>query len=434
MEQIPTSVADLSVHQSMSVPTEAQAPTGRPPERGALWRRFPRVARLAEKLNRSHATPPGPPMSPHKSRRKRIAAVVAGVALVVTFATVKVTLSGRFYGLYLLTTTSGRPLEIKDDLRLGDGPRLVWGASFGWIRELISRGGGTLPRLELDWDAKAGGGVITNYLADREVVQTIFGRYVDSEGATPHGLFVGGAIAEVAAVTAQNQSGMALRDARGWHHLWCNVNEGFAIAGRSALITPGEWTFEGSRVLVDAPDRVVLTSEHTLTVGTAKLRMERYAYFKAGRPWFRLGVNVMNVGDEPVSLSYAYGDEPWVGEFGSAEGNYGWTAQGIATTVTTIDPRTLQWGGIVDAKTGLANFMSWTLAPPDLAYFGNHSGTPMTQEIGRPLASNEIFIGLEWHDRVIEEGEMFSARITLGLAGARPDGLPTYPEGALPVR
>jgi hypothetical protein len=425
----------MNTRQSMSVPPEpAHSQTGPPSERSSLWRRIPRVARLLERLDLGGGTPPGPPGSPRKSRRKLIAAVVAVAALAVSFATVKVTFSGHFYGLYLLTTPSGRPLEIKDDLRLGDGPRLVWGTSFGWIRELVSRGGGALPRLELDWDEHQGGGTVTNFLADGSVLQTVFGRYVDSEGATPHGLFVGGAIADVAATPSQNQSGMALRDARGWHHIWCNVNEAFAVSGRAELVTPGEWVFAGSRILVEAPDRVVLTSEHTLTVGAARLRMERYAYFKAGKPWFRLGVNLMNVGDEPVSISYAYGDEPWVGEFGSAEGNYGWTADGIATTVTLFDPRTMQYGGIIDAKTGLADFISWSLSPPDIAFFSNHPGTPMPREIGQPLESNEIFIGLEWRDRLIEEGEVFSARLTIGLAGRGPNGHPTYPAGALPVR
>jgi hypothetical protein len=306
--------------------------------------------------------------------------------------------------------------------------------SFGWARELFSRGGGALPRIDLDWDEHEGGGVVTNHLADGQVLQTVFGRYVDSEGTTPHGLYVGGAIAEIAAARRQNQSGMALHDARGWHHIWCNVNEGMKVEGRSPLVFPGEWKFGGSRVLAEAPDRVVIKSEHELQLKGAELRMERYAYFKAGRPWFRLGINVMNVGDEPVTISYAYGDEPWVGEFGTSAGNYGWTDLGVAIKSAWIDPRATQWGGILDSKSGIANFISWVGSNPDLGYFGNRPGTPNAVEIGEPLTSNEVFVGLEWRDRTIEPGETFSIRLTIGLAAIGPNGIPTYPPGAITVK
>lgn len=357
-----------------------------------------------------------------------------GVALVVNFATVRLSLTGRFYGLYLLTTGSWRPLEIKDDLKLGDGPRLVAGVSFSWLRDRLAKNEARGPRLEVDWDDKEGGGIVTNYLAGGEVLQTVFGRYVDSDGKTPHGLFVGGAIADVSAGREQNQSGMAFHDARGWKHIWCSVNEGMALEGREALVFPGDWEFKGSRVLVDAPGRVVLGSEHEVTVGGAQLRMERYAYFMAGLGWFRLGINVMNVGDRPVKIGYTYGDEPWVGEFGSSAGNYGWTPRGVVTSTAFVDPRESQWGGILDTKTGVANFIGWIGSAPDNVYFGNHAGTPLAKEIGDPLNSNEVFIGIEWYERRLDPGETLSIRLTIGLAAAGPNGLPTFPPGAITVR
>jgi hypothetical protein len=342
------------------------------------------------------------------------------------FATTRVRIGGSFYGLYLLERASGRPLEIKDDLKLGDGPRLLGGVSFTWLHERL-HAAERLPRLDLDWD-EDGSGIVTSYLADGRELQTLFGRYLDDDGRTPRGLFVGGALPDVAATTAQNQSGMALRDARGWHHIWCNVNEALLDVTTTRMSFPGEWTFLGSRVLVDTPDRVVIASEHEIVLAGGSLRVERYAAFRSGRTFFRLGINLINLGEEPVTISYAYGDEPWVGEFGSADGNVGWVERGLVPFVSGIDPRTERYAGILDQKSGLADFISWQGAsPPDVVYFGNHPGTPQPAEVGAPLTSNEVFIGLEWRDRTIEPGDTLTLRLSIGLAASRPDGSPTVP-------
>jgi hypothetical protein len=365
-------------------------------------------------------------------RRARRAGVIALLALAVAFfATTRVRISGRFYGLYLLERASGRPLEIKDDLKLGDGPRLLGGVSFTWLHERL-HSAERLPRLDLDWDEEQGSGFVTSYLADGRKVQTLFGRYLDDDGRTPRGLFVGGAIPEVAATPSQNQSGMALHDANGWHHVWCNVNEGLLDAATARMSTPGEWTFLGSRVLVDTPDRVVIASEHEIVLAEGTLRVQRYAAFRSGRAFFRLGINLINLGEEPLKISYAYGDEPWVGVFGSADGNVGWVERGLIPFVSGIDPRVERYAGILDRKSGLADFISWQGAsPPEVVYFGNHAGTPLPSEVGAPLTSNEIFIGLEWRDRTIAPGDTLTLRLSIGLAAAHPDGSPTVPEDVI---
>lgn len=369
-----------------------------------------------------------------RGRRARIALAATVALLALFFATTHTHIKGRWYGLYLLKSKSGRPFELKDDLRLGDGPRVIGGFGFGGLREALGSDPVGLPRLALDWDDEEGGGIVTSMLPGGELLQTYFGRYVDSNGASPQGLFVGGAIPDVAEQPRQNQSGMAFHDESGWHHIWCNVNEILVVGPERRVLSPGEWTFKGSQVLAVAPERVVLSSAHEVEVGRASLRMERYAYFKAGRRYFRLGINVVNVGEEPVVLSYGYGDEPWVGEFGTAAGNVGWTSKGIVPVVAAIDPVAESWAGILDSKSGVANYLGWAGATPDAAYFGNHPGTPKRSEYGEVLASNEVFIGLEWRDRVIEPGETFSLRLTIGMAVPGPGGVPTFPAGALTPR
>lgn len=350
-------------------------------------------------------------------------------------ASIDTTISGNFYGLYLLAKPNGRPLELKDDLKLGDGPRLLAEMSFAPVRDLLVVPDSRDPHLDLDWDAKEGGGIVTNLLPDGRLVQTNFGRYVEDDGRHPHGLFVGGALPEVAAVPQQNESGMALRDRRGWRHIWCNVNEVLKDGATGRLIFPSDWSFVGSEVLVDAPDRVVIESEHEVALRDGRLRMERFAYFKAGWPFFRLGINYINLGDAPLTISYGYGDEPWVGEFGSAAGNLGWTAEGTVPLVASVDPRSHAYAGILDTKSGDANFADWSGgATPDFVYFGNHAGTPRPEEMGAPLASNEVFVGMEWRRRTIDPGETLGIKLTLGVAETRPGGRPTPPREALKVR
>jgi hypothetical protein len=350
-------------------------------------------------------------------------------------AMTRMTITGGWYGVYLLSRSAGRPFELKDDLRLGDGPNLLLGLSFSQIREVLSSGDTSLPLLDLDWSEAEGGGSVRNRLADGTEIVTLFGRYLDSDGKAPRGLFVGGAVPDIAAALGQNQSGMAFRNARGWHHIWCNVNEGLVEYGSDHVVSPGEWIFKGSRVIVEANDRVVLESQHELQLSAGRLRVERFAYFKAGLPFFRLGINFINVGDAPVRFAYAYGDEPWVGEFGSSEGNLGWVDGRIVSLTSFLDPGASQWAGIVDLKSDVANFISWVGAmAPDRVYFSNRPGTPKPLDLGVPLASNEVFIGLEWLDRLLAPGSALSLQLTVGMAPVGPDHAPSLPAGVIVTR
>ena len=262
-------------------------------------------------------------------RRLGFAAAALGLAALVAAAT-DVQISGNWQGVFLLRGAGERPLVLKDDLFLGDGSRLVLGASFSRIRRVVGRDAPAPGRawLELDWD-DGGSGLVRNHLADGTELVTLFSRYADDEGKTPRGLFVGGALPDVAAVQDQDESGMAFRDARGWHHIWCNVNELLLDLDSQQPWPPGSWKYLGARVLIRDPERVVIESSHEVPVAGGSLRIDRFAYFRAGKPWFKLGVRVVNTGERPARYAYAYGDEPWVGHFGSAAGNVGWLRDAI---------------------------------------------------------------------------------------------------------
>lgn len=386
------------------------------------------------------ATETSPPTGAAGPPRGLTAARYAGLTglaiLAALFATTKVTITGNWYGVYLLARPAGRPLALKDDLRLGDGPNLIAGVSFSRLRALVAPDGPRRASLALEWNEEDGSGLVRNRLEDGRELVTLFGRNLDDEGIDVRGLFVGGAIPEVAESSDQNQSGMALHDDRGWNHVWCNSNETLYDDTSQTFLPPGRWKFLGAKVVIDgAPDRIVLRSEHEVALPEGELRVDRFAYFKAGRPYFRLGINVMNLSDGPVRISYLYGDEPWVGEFGSAEGNQGWVEGAIVPTVEFVDPGSHRWAGIVDVDSGVANFISWDGAVrPDRVFFGNRSGTPRPADLGHPLDSNEIFLGMEWRTRTLGPGELLSLQLTLGLAELQPDGIPRLPDGVLNPR
>ncbi len=370
------------------------------------------------------------PGGPRSRLRARIAGVAALAAAGILAGTIRCDIKGHAQGLFLLRPAQGSRLEITDDLFLGEGSRLLVGVSFSPVRNLLRRGAPLAPgeaSLELDWDEVAGNGLVRNKLEDGRQVVTVFSRYDDSFGAVPHGLFVGGSLAEVAAdESRENESGMAILDQHGWRHVWCNVNE-VIDDPRKGPQYPSAWKFLGSRVLVRDAKRVVLESSHELEIGGEPVRVDRFAYFRAGDPWFKLGIHVVNAGGAPVRFTYGYGDEPWVGNYGSGETNVGWVEEGIIRTVRMVDPKAHRWAGILDEREKIANFVSWGgEQTPSLIYFANHSGLG-GETIGAPLASNEVFIGLEW-DRTLRPGEDVSILLSLGVADMdRQTGVPRLP-------
>jgi hypothetical protein len=376
------------------------------------------------------------------SWRARLA--LAGALLLLTvgavlLAATRLSIEGRWRGLFLLTARDGRPLELRDDLYLGDAQRLVAGVSFDAARRWL-RGTTAAPipgqaALEVDFDEASGRGLVHNWLGDGRELVTIFGRYVDDEGGRPQGLFVGGATTDVAADFKRlDDSGMALHDARGWIHVWCSVNE--AIWDREAegikLTYPSSWRFLGSRILSADRSRVVLQSSHELTLQRGKLRMDRVASFVAGEPFFRLEIKLTGLGPQVVRYGYVYGDEPWVGHFGSADGNVGWVDDAVVLYEGRVDPVAHRWAGILDLKSGVADYIEW-VGPdvPDDAYFSNTPGDWVDAAEKKPLASNQVFVGMQWLGRRLAPGEGRTMGLLIGLAEADPiTGRPRRPVAA----
>ena len=363
-------------------------------------------------------------------------AALAGAGLLL--ATTRIEIEGRWRGLFLLRAHDGRMLELQDDLYLGDGSRLVLGVSFSRLRRWLGLAPTAAPEgaaaLELDWDERAGRGMVRNRLGDGRELVTLLGRFEDDVGGHPRGLFVGGAVPDVAGDPAhQDQSGMALHAGGRWVHVWCNVNEALVdMDGPHQTIPPSAFRFLGSRVLVQDARRVVLESSHEISLRRGRLRMDRFAYFAAGEPFFKLGIRITALGPGPVTYAYLYGDEPWVGNFGDASGNLGWIEGTIVAIEGNVDPRESRWAGIVDLKSSYANYLEWQGDDlPDDVYFSNHIGKHATAAAVVPLTSNEVFLGLQWVGRRLAPGDGRSMLLVIGLADRDPaTGKPRRPAAA----
>jgi hypothetical protein len=368
--------------------------------------------------------------------RHRFRLLTAAVALAmagVLGAATEVDITGNWFGLFLLHGKRDALLTLKDDLLLGDGSRLIAGVSFAPARRLLatSPSSRALPRLEVEWSEVDGKGLVRNLFADGSELLTFFSRYEDDDGNEPRGLFVGGALPEVAATPAQDESGMSFRDAHGWHHVWCNVNEVLQDASNQANWPPGKWTFLGSRLLLADRERVVIESSHAIPFASGLLRVNRYAHFHAGQPFFKLGLRFENEGDRPVRFAYGYGDEPWVGHFGSSAGNVGFLPGRIVRVEGPVDPKN-RWAGILDEESGVAAFLAWLGdVGPDRLYFSNEPAYRFPR-LGQPLDSNEVFIGMEWLHQTLGPGEGRTISLSVGMARAGPGEVPVPPPAALP--
>lgn len=345
---------------------------------------------------------------------------------------------GHFQGIFLLTGRDNHRWVLKDDLFLGDGPRVLFFVPFDPFRHLF-----TPPKaiptngrshLTLEWDSQHGDGSITNSLPDGTAIQTFFSRFTDEYGLEAHGLFVGGGEASAALKTNNRElsnTGMTYFNGQRWLHLWCNANEAIATpVPRYEAKTPSSWSFLDSKVLINNSERVVIRSRHQVEIGGVPLRIERFVYFRAGATFFKLGIKITNIGDHPLDYSYFYGDEPWVGEYGTSLGNIGWANGHFFPNETVFNPMRDKYAGMVDIYTNTANFIEW-FGPfrPSHFYISNQNGVYSEIDHNVPLVSNERYIGLVWGPQIIRPGETNQIYLAIGMAPFDPRrGVPVKPE------
>lgn len=368
--------------------------------------------------------------------------VAVGAALLVGGGWLQLRFTGHMDGFFLLRGEQGG-YQLADDLYLGDEERLLASLDLPSPRRWFQRAAASGPKVELDWNVRDGEGVIRNHLDGERELRIHFSRYQDSDNRYPHGLFIGGETAEELLAQdddRRNNSGMSYFDGIRWRHIWCNTNEGLGSTVSRESAGPSGWTFLGSRVLRSDAKGARLASDHHLVLDGVPLAIEREVTVDAGDPFVQLTIRITNQGQRTAHYFYYYGDEPWLGDFGSSKGDVGWVPDRPVLFEERIDPTRYNVVGMMDAgnqligeapvQSPLANFIEWRgTNRPDIVFFANrYYGYTHPDEVRVPLMGDARSVGLYWKPRVLEPGESQTIELSVGLADFDPSrGLPQRP-------
>lgn len=374
---------------------------------------------------------------------------IIAIALVTLFNRhVNIHLGGHFEGFYLvkLKDVDVRRYELSDHLFVGQEKVVIFALDlsnkyFKILSRILPKHNEHSNHLHCDWNPRDGNGMVSSYFADGTALVTYLGRYLD-EDKEVHGLFVGGGLPETVESNVNynmNNSGMTYFDGKRWYHIWCSVNEGIGSAISGSSLTPAHWEFIGSGVETRSYENVVLTSSHKTVIDGVPIRIDRRMHFTAGQAYFNLEIKLTNIGAAPLFYSYLYGDEPWVGYYGTSLGDVGWVKDRIVNHEEMIDTSKYSYFGMADignraigekpVYTNLADFIEW-YGPerPLYAYFTNDLNHMPEKGKKVPLESNVRFLGLIWQ-RQLAPAETATIRLAVGMARFNDKtGIPEKPE------
>ena len=358
------------------------------------------------------------------------------VLLVLVLIKVDFKLTGDWEGVFLLKGEDDAWLEVTDDLFPEDVDRYLEGFGLTRFRHVFASGlaslGGTYTNFE--WNADTGRGFIKTRFPDDKKLVICLSRFRDERGTGSKGLFLGGALPPTdpdAHVFDKNETGMAYFDGQRYYHIWCNVNEGI-IDESNNLLVPENWSYLGSKVLENSSTDLTLLSRHRTLVNKIPVTVERYLFYGVGDSYVTLVTKLTNTGKSATAFTYFYGDEPWVGNYGTSAGDVGWLKDGLVETETMIDTRKESYAGIFDYGNPLAgekhvytmqaNFIEWQHSNgPSAAFFSNDFEKVGTPEEKIPLDSHlNRVIALEWGKLTLQPGQSFTFKIAVGMASYDP--------------
>lgn len=342
-----------------------------------------------------------------------------------------------YYGFFILKKEKGIGIELTNDLYPDQARRLLFKIDLNPFLENIViktfKSRDEYPFLSYVWDKKNGRGFVKNLLNEKEKILYIFSRYKEEKGIVPKGLFLGGELPITSYSEDKdflNDTGMAYFDGYRWYHIWCTTNQGFSsVQNTDVMYPPSQWKFLGSEKVKNGEDKLVLKSSHIAYVDGVPFAVDRYAYFKAGEPYFILEMKIKNIGDNIGGFFYVYGDEPWVGDYGYSEGDVGWTKDGLILTEKQIDPKKYNFVGLYDYGndligephnfTNMANFVEWEPEnPPTTVYFSNQFGSVDEK---KPLAHqlNRV-VSLQWGPIYLMPNQIYNLKFAVGMAIGNP--------------
>ena len=386
-----------------------------------------------------------------RTRRFIIAVALVFLAFSILVATkVKFDYHRDHEGIFIFSGVNGAWLEIGDDLFPEESHRLLWGRALGHLKNVESNGAcgpSNKPCISYEWNTKSGRGFIKSAYPDGRKIVFNLGRFLDSDKLPVSGLFMGGGLPPGDPdfkLFDKNETGMAYYDGHRYFHIWCNVNEGILDAA-NVPIYPSQWKYVSSKVLESSVNDLTIVSRHVVLVNKVPVAVERFLFYQNGDPYVTFVTKLRNTGTTPTMFTYLYGDEPWLGDYGSSAGNVGWLEDRLVLTETEIDTRRYSYAGMFDYGNPLAgeshdfyskkaNFIEWRPeSRPDSGYFSNQIGQYAAAEQKVPLASlSDRVIILQWGPRILYPGQTYSFTISVGMAGNDPKtGLPVKPETRL---
>lgn len=367
--------------------------------------------------------------------------VVIGVLVllcVLAYAKVQFDFCGDYEGIYLLKGEGGGWLEVSDDVFPEDVERYLGGFGLTGLKRAVANGWCADPAdacLNFEWNEEAGRGFLESRYPQGQKLLICLSRFRNDENVRSHGLFLGGNLPPTnpeGELGNPNETGMTWFDGKRFYHIWCNVNEGI-VDQANRLQEPQQWAYTGSRIVKSTPNGLTLTSSHQAVVNGVPVNVERYLFYETGDAFVTLVTTLTNVGKETTRFSYFYGDEPWVGNYGTSGGDVGWVKNGLVLTETALDPKKESYAGIFDygnelageqhVYTKTANFIEWQRQNgPTAVYFSNQFGKVARPEEKVPLAhhTNRV-IGLEWGQLQLAPGASFTFRLAVGMAAYDPD-------------
>jgi len=380
-----------------------------------------------------------------------IAAAAASACIALLVTKIEFNFAPTAEGFFILEGEKGHWLELTDDLVPEDAARLIWAMPrnpFSKTEESSKCIDQSQACIDFKWDKALGRGFIRNIWPDGSKLVINLGRFRDSNGKYPSGIFIGGGLPPSDPdyrYLNSEETGMTYFDGRRWYHVWCNANEGLVSPFQPMIPSyPSDWAFKGSWVRENNGKDITIESKHRLKLNGVPLDATRMLFYSAGNSYVILVTEFTNRGTVAVPLQYMYGDEPWVGNFGSSAGDVGWMDRELILTERQIDTKKHAYFGMFDYGnelagedhnfTGIANFIEWPRDErPDKAYISNFSGGVINPDKAVPLVSRtNRFIGLQYGPLMLKPGESFTFTIAVGMAGRDPKtGFPVKPKTGL---
>jgi len=339
--------------------------------------------------------------------------------------------------IYFLRGKTGG-IEVSRDILLEDADRLIFMIDLNSLIDRLMMSTALAkksPVLELTWDEKSGRGIIKEFIPGGKMLSISFSRY-DSDIDTPKGLFMGGDLPYGDAKRSEDgsSSGFGYFDGKIWNHIWCTTNEAVFLRDSERLILPPHWEFLGSRIIKSTSEEVIIESLHRVHLGEGYLMMRRLVSYKAGAGYYILNVRLMNKTSQILTYLYSWGDEPWVGRYGSSDGDIGWYEGGEIKTERIISPTRYSYAGFWDkgndlvgegkTYTGYANFVQWHTTP-SYVFFSNDPNSCCSADIPLMSKSNRV-IGIVWDGHLMPDEDKEYV-LAVGMAGTG-GVLPSKPE------